>query len=84
MNSSKANTIPSKTMASTAEETGSVEKHDFGYHFMVNKGSCSWHQHVCEKCGLAQKYGRRYGGSNKYPGYEKVDPKCPGKWQTCI
>jgi len=80
MNSPKTNAIPSRTMTSTAEEeTGGNEKHDFpGYNFIVNVGSWSWHQRVCEKCGLAQKYGRGYG-SNKHPGYKRVDPKCPGK-----
>ena len=79
MMSSSASSINSgDTGPGTGEKKTDIEAHEFGYTHIVNIDSVSYHHRVCQKCGLSQGYGRIYG-SNKYPGYEKVDPKCPGK-----
>ena len=66
------------TGTGTGEKKTDTEVHEFGCTHIVNINSHSFHHRVCKKCGLSQEYGRLYG-SNKYPGYKTVDPKCPGK-----
>jgi hypothetical protein len=61
----------------TISLTSDDEKHEFTGVYIVNITNTSWHQRKCKKCGVAQKYGRLYG-SNKYPGFQAIDPKCPG------
>jgi len=49
-------------------------KHEFGFTRIINIASYSYHARDCKKCGLRQCYGRMYG-SNKYPGYERIDDR---------
>jgi len=60
------------------DKEGKGQEHEFTFVYMRNIASFSYHLRQCKVCGAEQRYGRYYG-SNKYPGYETIDPICPGR-----
>ncbi|GIQ79517.1 hypothetical protein KIPB_000170 [Kipferlia bialata] len=53
---------------SDTHECGPIRQHPDAY--------CNGHFSTCKRCGLKKQYGKVFG-SNKYPGFERVNPVCP-------